>query len=569
MAPIKVYTPGAGGVNIDSDPFLAADEELQVGENAYHDPTAGHGGALRKRPGLTKFNLIAAGGAILGGITMAIAGLGGAPQPTGTFGDPTGDDTGGGDGTGSPGGTIDGDAPSQGAGQFTSSTLFSGARLIVLGHGDNTSSSAVRGLGWYVTSKGINDSAITTTVPGPPGVCWAEPETTTFLGVNGRPFVQDSGWLYYAGNHDQSTGTVATIRKTNAATDTLLCTFPVATVTAAFSNDNVSTGTNKQSVMHIHAGSDGNLYVALKDRAGGADVAAKNYGRIFRVNKTSGSYTELPRLSEVTYVTDITRHLPYTVAYFNGSVFWGQFNTDNNEAYTSSATDPGRNNIFATDSSISTSYLDYSNNGNGNMCMAMVPFPASGGTNQVLFVATGITASGGDSPAIAVRTRETVQYGGVAGSWQTSLLIDQAAGGAGSTVAQSDFSTKTGWATSGGSALAAGAHFSSMIEFDGNLYASFSSSGTVARIFKFVPDYSSVWTDGLWTGNGTWSIAYNSITAIEHYNLCVDDGVLYAVSNARRILTTSDGTTWTDKITNIPAGSHSDTLVNFFAGFNQ
>lgn len=74
MAPKKVYGIGALGVNVDSDPWSIDDRECTKLQNALNSPL----GVLVNRPGFAAVNLVAAAGAVLGGVGVpALAGSSG------------------------------------------------------------------------------------------------------------------------------------------------------------------------------------------------------------------------------------------------------------------------------------------------------------------------------------------------------------------------------------------------------------------------------------------------------------------------------------------------------------
>lgn len=226
---IKLYTLGQLGVIIDPNPLSPSlpVDSLRNAQNATHDPRRGRGGALVKRQGLIQFNINSAGGAILGGIAMPVAGTGGAPVVAASAGFPgftgdtsTGTAAGAGSqvtaagtvtlGTGAPGNTTGG-APRYGSGGAAGfnggATLFNGARLVNIGFIDNTDSNA-GGEGWFVTSAGVNNSAsIAPAGATAPGVIYSFPPTTVFPTVVGLPcaFYGVNGYFYYANAHTQHT----------------------------------------------------------------------------------------------------------------------------------------------------------------------------------------------------------------------------------------------------------------------------------------------------------------------------------------------------------------------------
>jgi hypothetical protein len=68
---LDIRTLGLKGVNVDKDPLELDDDQLRQAQNAIHDPLGVNAG-LRKRLGLTPFNLSTLGGTILGGIGVPI-----------------------------------------------------------------------------------------------------------------------------------------------------------------------------------------------------------------------------------------------------------------------------------------------------------------------------------------------------------------------------------------------------------------------------------------------------------------------------------------------------------------
>lgn len=534
---IKVYTPGRSGVNVDTDPFLLQDDELQVAENCYHDPTNKHGGALRKRRGLLKFNSVAAGGVILGGITMAVAGAGGAAAATGTG--LTGDDAGSGDGTGAPGATLDGASisyPAPGSAIFGGGALFAGARIIAVGR-DNNASGDNRGIGWYVTSKGFADTALAVTTPGPPGGNYHLP-SVLFPNTHGLPmaFVESTGYLYYAAAHDQiisaGTSAVATIRKTNGGIDTLVATIPGATVAAAFSNGNVSTGQNRVVINWLHLGYDGYIYVAVQDKVGGSDGAG-NYGRVFKMS-LSGSLTELPQNSATTGV-------PYCVAYFNGHVYWGDFLKNSSGAVSATLTQAS---ITRVSSDLLLAVTDFGpsiGTTAGAVVTSMCVFPKDDIDNQCLFVGLGVASADYVSVWVSVR-RSTPS------PWASSL-------------------------TATGGAATSGNHFSSLVEFNDKLYGCWYNTTNLAKIYEFTPTLSSVDTDGGWDGTGTWATVLTDSSGVEPYVLHVDDGVIYAISGVGggvvRAYSSTDGAVWTNRDANFSDFGSASYPLPIFMGVDQ
>lgn len=72
MPQINVYNIGKLGVNVDRSPIHLEDGELTKCQNAIRDPL-GLDGALHKRPGLARFNSVAAAGSVIGGLGVPIS----------------------------------------------------------------------------------------------------------------------------------------------------------------------------------------------------------------------------------------------------------------------------------------------------------------------------------------------------------------------------------------------------------------------------------------------------------------------------------------------------------------
>lgn len=160
--PILVQDFGAGGVNVDDEPYDLANNQLRQSQNASATINHGRVGSLQTRRGYAQFNVDSFGAPILGGIEAPYVGTanaptsggggGGAPGDSGGTGDPSsGTGVGPGDVVVGPGGT----APTGGGALTNSTTLFGGKRLVLIGRGDNTHAK----MGWYLTSTGLADAA--------------------------------------------------------------------------------------------------------------------------------------------------------------------------------------------------------------------------------------------------------------------------------------------------------------------------------------------------------------------------------------------------------------------------
>ena len=69
-----IFNLGQAGVNVDSSPLHAQDNEFRKTQNLISDPLGVEFG-LKNRPGLIKFNSVAANGSILGGISVPLQNL--------------------------------------------------------------------------------------------------------------------------------------------------------------------------------------------------------------------------------------------------------------------------------------------------------------------------------------------------------------------------------------------------------------------------------------------------------------------------------------------------------------
>lgn len=71
---LSIYNLGQGGVVVDKSSLHNDDMELRQAQNAIRDPLGIEGG-LKNRPGLEKFNSVAAAGAVLGGTGVPLTNL--------------------------------------------------------------------------------------------------------------------------------------------------------------------------------------------------------------------------------------------------------------------------------------------------------------------------------------------------------------------------------------------------------------------------------------------------------------------------------------------------------------
>jgi hypothetical protein len=522
MSKLQVYTFGHSGVVIDMNPVepsLPMDSLLNA-QNANHHSIAAYGGAVRKRPGFKQFNVVAAGGAVLGGIPMSVAGTGGAPVPgnkIGPTGDPTGGPPGGVPGPGTP-------VPVSGTVNPTSTLFgspFNGRRLLVIGRDDSTGGNLKYGNSWYVSDTQMADVAqiqITgiDTIAGPPA--------GTKLGGAGIETVTSAvttianGSLYYpTGSSDPAIvpATLPTVRKLSAdgKTDVLAFTIPDNPLVLAI----VPVPAHEVGINALltEFGNGNALYCAVADIV--ADGAqAGSYGRVFRVTGLdSGNYviTEIynslnTNASAALNGTAAQPTVPYTLGNFLGGVWFGTWR---------GAAGLANGPTFA-ELQIDTSQPDgYKQSNvliNANASAADVGCMTSIGFLGSMYI--GYIHRGG-----GVTFATIYSYTGSPAAVALSLT-----GG-------------------NGGALGAAADpngFLSMVVFNGKLYASYFNTGTVAYIYSF---------DGT-----AWSIVYTGSAAgtAQPLSLQVDNGVLYAFGDKTNqlFLWSLDGITFTDATAKFP-----------------
>lgn len=556
---IKNYTLGTAGVILDPHhlfPDIPA-EGLTLAQNVIQDPKQGFAGAIRKRPGLARFNSAFAGGVILGGIPMPVAGFGGAPASgggaiVGTGDSSDGSSTGTGDMTGSPGGTFDGGpvvttppgGSAFGGGSGGIGTIFGGARLFVTGRlGSDATVGQEGGSGWYVSSKGLADSALVRIPPGPPIAVYDFPPTAEFPGAWGTPYAVDTiglSGLYYASAYgDQVAGVEAKtigsgpvgnpIRNTDGANDRLVATIPVSSNPKARTDYPGVAGVIRSAITFMHQGIDGFIYVGIKDKYNGQATAGSN-GRVFRMDATSGALVQWNIDNHDVSIFNGTNYVPYAANYFNGVLFVGSFfNT----------IDDANLGVYATNGTDTSDEGTYGSAGAGTGKAAAMSFCQYNGR---LFMGTG--------------------------EWKTtpghSILWSRRPGA---------FTDMTGnaWTavtTPSGGAAANGNYWPSMVVFNDALYAFYFNPGGATKVYKVVANDPG---DPLST-SFTVTTALASANSVPHY-LFVDDGVLYAIgasdTTATSAFVTTDGTTWTEKTGNLPAGGTASRIRPHFFGVNQ
>jgi hypothetical protein len=509
--PIQVTKLGMEGVWLDPHPlFETPDNALTNAQNASHDPRAGHGGALRKRPGLQKFNQANAGGAVLGGMPMAVAGTGGAPVTGG--GATTGSSIGIGEGTGAPGQTTDPTGVSNGPGTAgsdaydTTGTLFSGRRLIAIGMDTNTLNN---GYGWYLTSKKFADASEVITTPGPPGM----PTSTGWeYGLNGKPCVRTpDGYFYYAKASSESTsGNTVDIRRTNGATDV-----KVTTITAL-------ADPNDQANVFAMAFGDNKIYVGVRDSLYNA---ATQVGRIFIIDHVTFGKTTTTEGSYMSVVPaalywDAARHKLYFAC---------------NRVYTTLNVDKGEIGVWCPSHGYLTGGEDAIALGayEENVCHAIV------GHGECLYWGC-VTDSDGTHGGLLYGVSMT-NDGSMTGVDSSTLTV----------ITGGDLTTYKAETTP----LADYSGVNDLIEFNGKLFISWYNHGTRSAILS--GDQTTSGTPGLSNITARWT----ETTAAKRVPLkfFVDDGVLYAIGSTGQggnhlFLYSEDGITWTDKTATVNVG---------------
>ncbi len=141
---LRITAPGVAGVNVDADPLTLQVTELQWAQNATHDTTQGHQGAIRKRPGLGAWSP-SLGAPILGGLTIPTQDTGSTLPPTSVPGT--------GSGTGAPGDTPVLD-PGIELGGFQIGTR---RLLVIAGQSMGLGNPPYLGDGWFFTTERFQD----------------------------------------------------------------------------------------------------------------------------------------------------------------------------------------------------------------------------------------------------------------------------------------------------------------------------------------------------------------------------------------------------------------------------
>lgn len=540
-ARINVLTLGEGGVDVDTDPILTADNATLQSQNATYDPTLARAGALTKRPGLDRFNTVALGGIVLGGVEVPYAGLAGAPPGGGGGGGNPGD----GGGTGNPqdgGGTVPGDPIDTGTGTNaggsvlssgqTTSVLFGGKRLVAVGRWDN-SDLATLNASWYLTDTAFADAAYlltpTNTTAGPPaaeGPNASFPLTVGAMSVEHR-YTTANGALYYQQHIPAQTAASApvlpVVRRMSAdgKQDQAILTIPdnpavLKIVSSSGPPPVVCTHLVGITAMQTEWGNGDAMWVAVYDKVTNT-ASAGDYGRVLRITGLdSGNYVITEVFNSVNTTTTAALlgppSVPYCLENFLGNMWMGIFRGNNttHPTFTMLRAD-GTVAKGTTDSS--TAYADV-------MCMKVY--------NGILYIGY---ANRDPSVAHAVIAYYTADDG-----YGVSL---------------------TGTGGTPVSVLG----FVSMEVFGGKLYATYFNPTQASKIYSF---------DGT-----TWTAVYTASTSNQKNAplvLRADGSYLYAwggfnSGNFSTFLSSPDGTNWTDQSANF-TGTHSQP-TNLLFGMDQ
>ena len=275
---LNVYGIGSLGVNVDKNPLQLEDGELTKAQNAITDDD-GSAGGLRKRPGLTKLNSVAAAGAIKGAI--------GVPIDVGTAMN---------DGGLTPSPAL---APDTRA-------YFAGRRITGTTAGWNTSTDT------FATSPttGGPDGYDANATPRVPDYLWTGfAESGTTLNKerafrSGKPGVMFDNRFYYAGNDYTWNSTAPSIRMWDGTADYLIGRVPSRA------------GTVCEAVIDMIVGGDDKIYFSTHDDG----LLASNtlQARVFQLDPDSGAILQMGGLFPL---APETSRVPYALAWGLGRLW--------------------------------------------------------------------------------------------------------------------------------------------------------------------------------------------------------------------------------------------------------
>jgi hypothetical protein len=300
----------------------------------------------------------------------------------------------------------------------------------------------------------------------------------------------------------------------------LFATLP-RNITGAASIDGATpNGTVRNAIVDMHWGSDGFIYVCVKDKYTGQNVAG-SIGRVFRVDPSTGAIVEW-NMGPTPGPAEVFAHIPYTSCYFDGKLYVGTFPDAINESAQ----------VWATDGSAAVQETAFTGPGGHNY--AFIPSMCT--YNGRLFAGMGEWATVPQFCQLWSR-----RPGSMPTAWGANLTVS----------------------TSG---AANGSSFISLVEFNGSLYAGFIEVGVVGRVYKITADVPGDPTSTSFTT----SVVLDTLSYAPR--LWVDDGVLYAISegdsSAPPCHVTTNGTTWVDKSGTLP-GTASSVARGIFFGMNQ
>lgn len=274
MGQINVYNLGKLGVNVDKSPVHLEDGELTKAQNVIRNQL-GHEGGIEKRPGLTKFNAVAAGGSVLGGIGVPLSLL-----------------------TNTVGGTTLAGGPSR--------TIYVGRQVTASGIGASR--------GWWKSTDRFATaaSAILSSSPANPRSEQIELLATggllgTLIGSPAASCVLRNK-LYYASD-DYTTGAGAPIRVFDGVVDAEFARVTPGATTAI---------ANSFGVMSMLAVNDDTIYVTVfSDATGTAET-----GIVLKLNIATGV------LAPLGTITLSARHVPYALGWHAGRLWMGTVAAD-------------------------------------------------------------------------------------------------------------------------------------------------------------------------------------------------------------------------------------------------
>lgn len=540
---INVYTLGEGGVDVDTDPILTADNATLQSQNANYDPTSARGGALSKRRGLDRFHTTVLGGPILGGIEAPFQGFAGAPAAGGGGGGAPGDPGGTGGpsgGTGSgPGDPIGGPPGSTGSGPVLDpgGPLFGGKRLVAVGRwadGDLGTLTA----SWYLSSIGFADKAVLITPTSAPSVGAPSAEgpnasfpTTVGNMSIGQKYTTANGVLYYqqhiANQLPAVSPVLPIIRKmtVDGKRDSAIFTLPDNPIVLKTYSAGTTIVAHLVSVtaMVTEWGNGDAMWIAVYDKITNGSIPG-SYGRVLRVTGLdSGSFvvTEVYNSLNTNNVSNLnnTPAVPYCLENFLGKMWMGMWTgvSGGSPCYAMFQPDPASPDGYRFVKVTASSDTSVTN----VTCMKAY--------NGNLYI--GYTNS---DPAVAhafiyQRTPDDVNSASVQGSGGSAV-------------------SELGWV--------------SMELFQGKLYASYFNFTQTSKIYSF---------DGT-----TWTAVYtSSSTAQKRMPLVLraDGATLYAwgandSDNTTTWLSSTDGVNWTDQSSNLNFDGASKP-TNLLFGFEQ